>query len=167
MEGFLPTNRTALMAGLPAPAHSGRMEMEISAPPTTVRVFLVEDSPAIFERMHAMLSSIEGAEVVGHATRTAEAVAAILNAMPDVVVLDLKLAQGSGFDVLRAVHAKAPEIDVYLLSNFSTASYREAGLKLGARGFFDKTAEFHCIRDIVAERARMALSTMNASGRLF
>lgn len=150
------------MVGGPAPAHSSRMEMKISAPPTTVRVFLVEDSPAIFERLHAMLSSIEGAEVVGHATHASEAVAAILNAMPDVVVLDLKLAQGSGFDVLRALHAKAPEIDVYLLSNFSTPSYREAGRKLGARGFFDKTAEFHRVRDIVAERARDPLAFARA-----
>ncbi len=147
------------MAPARAVAHSLRMEMKTTAPQATVRVFLVEDSSAIFDRMQAMLCAIEGAEVVGRATRAAEAVTAILNAMPDVVVLDLKLAQGSGFDVLRALHARAPEIDVYLLSNFSTPSYRDAGLRLGARGFFDKTAEFACVRDLVAMRAK-ALSVI-------
>ena len=38
---------------------------------------------------------------------------------PGVVLLDISLAAGSGFDVLRAVRPQAPEIDVYVLSNVS------------------------------------------------
>lgn len=134
------------------------MEMQTRPPAlAAVRVFLVEDSQAIADRLRAMLSSINGAAVVGQATRAEEAVQKILAERPDVVVLDLKLAQGdSGFDVLRAVHAQAPSIDVYLLSNFSTQSYRQVGIKLGARDFFDKTGEFNRVRDIVAERAAAA-----------
>jgi DNA-binding NarL/FixJ family response regulator len=134
------------------------MEMQTQPPArAAVRVFLVEDSAAIADRLRAMLSSIAGAAVVGQASRAAEAVEKILAERPDVVVLDLKLAQGdSGFDVLRAVHAKEPSIDVYLLSNFSTRSYRQVGLKLGAKDFFDKTGEFNRVRDIVAERAASA-----------
>lgn len=146
------------MATASTERHIARMEMPtLPTARAAVRVFLVEDSTSIAERLRAMLSSIEGATVVGHASRAAEAVQKILAARPDMVVLDLKLGQGdSGFDVLRAVHAQAPSIDVYLLSNFSTASYREVAMKLGARDFFDKTGEFNRVRDIVAERARAA-----------
>ena len=71
----------------------------------------------MLERLSELLGAIPGARITGCATGADEAIRAILAAKPDVVVLDLRLAQGSGFDVLRAVHAQAPEIDVYLLSN--------------------------------------------------
>jgi DNA-binding NarL/FixJ family response regulator len=72
------------------------------------------------------------------------------------VVLDLKLAQGSGFDVLRAVHEQAPEIDVFVLTNHADEPYRRRAERLGARGFFDKTSEFERVRDTLAARAARA-----------
>lgn len=118
-----------------------------------MKVFLVEDSAPVLERLHAMLAAVPGATVVGHASGAEEAIAGILAAKPDIVVLDLKLAPGSGFDVLSAVHPHAPAIDFYLLSNFSSEPYRKQAQRLGAKGFFDKTRDFERVRDIVAQRA--------------
>jgi DNA-binding NarL/FixJ family response regulator len=118
-----------------------------------VRVFLVEDSPLVCERLEAMLASVAGAITVGRAAGADEAVRKILSTRPDAVVLDLKLAQGSGFDVLRAVHDQAPDIDVYVLSNLAGEPYRRRAERLGARGFFDKTNEFERVRDTLAARA--------------
>jgi len=118
-----------------------------------MQVFLVEDSVMVLERLTAMLASVPGTQVMGHATEADDAIRAILEGRPDVVVLDLKLARGSGFDVLRAVHERAPEIDVYMLSNFSSEPYRRLAERLGARDFFDKSSEFERVRDIVAKRA--------------
>jgi DNA-binding NarL/FixJ family response regulator len=135
------------------------MEMRVLSP--AVRVFLVEDSPAVLERLSEMLGSIPGVAITGCATGADEAVRAILATRPDMVVLDVRLAQGSGLDVLRAVHSRAPEVECYLLSNFSDDYYRRAALDFGARGFFDKTAEFGRVRDLVAARARVASATAN------
>jgi DNA-binding NarL/FixJ family response regulator len=118
-----------------------------------VRVFLVEDSPLVCERLEALLASVAGATTVGRAAGADEAVRAILAAQPDAVVLDLKLAQGSGFDVLRAVHERAPQIDVYVLSNHADEPYRQRAERLGARGFFDKSTEVERVRDTLAARA--------------
>jgi len=118
-----------------------------------MKVFLVEDSAPVRQRLHAMLAAVPGATVVGHASGAQEAIAGILAAKPDVVVLDLKLAPGSGFDVLTAVHPREPAIDFYMLSNFSAEAYRRHALRLGARDFFDKTADFERVRDVVAQRA--------------
>jgi DNA-binding NarL/FixJ family response regulator len=104
-----------------------------------LRVFLVEDSPVVRERLLAMLGSIEGALAVGEAASAAEAIDGILREQPDAVVLDVRLAEGSGFDVLRAVRPKAPAIDVYMLSNFTAEPYRRLAARLGARDFFDKS----------------------------
>ena len=120
-------------------------------------VFLVDDSAPVRERLAAMLAALAGVCVVGEAESAALAVAGILERRPQVVLLDLKLGDGgSGFDVLRAVHPQAPEIDFYLLSNFSTPAYRRSAEDLGARGFFDKTQEFGRLMDLLAERARRA-----------
>lgn len=118
-----------------------------------LKVFIVEDSPIIRERLLALLGSIEGAAAVGQASSAEEAIDAILRAQPDAVVLDLKLSAGSGFDVLRAVHERAPGIDLYMLSNFAAEPYRRMAARLGARDFFDKSNEFQRVREVLAARA--------------
>ena len=55
--------------------------------------------------------------------------------------------------VLRAVREQAPEIDVYMLSNFATEPYRRLAADLGARNFFDKSTEMNQVRDVLAKRA--------------
>ncbi len=119
-----------------------------------MRVFLVEDSPLVCERLQEMLAGIEGrARSASAATRRRGHRRASCATHPDVVVLDLRLAQGSGFDVLRALHAQAPAIGVYMLSNFADAPYRRLAERLGARDFFDKSTEFERVRDTLAARA--------------
>jgi DNA-binding NarL/FixJ family response regulator len=124
-----------------ATAHTGGVQ----------KVFLVEDSGPVRQRLHDLLAAT-GACIVGHAQCAQEAIEAILEKKPDVVVLDLSLAAGSGFDVLRAVHSRQPQIDFYMLSNFASEPYRRFAAQLGARGFFDKTSEFERVRDVVAAR---------------
>ena len=113
---------------------------------------MVEDSLLIRERLDAMIS-VAGATVAGHASTAEAAIASILVERPDLVILDMQLADGTGFDVLRAIRKQAPEIDVYFLSNFAAYPYRDLAERLGAKGFFDKSREFERMRDVVAQRA--------------
>lgn len=118
-----------------------------------MKVFLVEDSHLLRERLAALLAAIPGAVVVGHAASVPDALAGIRAAAPEVVVLDIQLEKGSGFDVLRALQADGPAVDVYMLTNFATDSYRQAAERYGARGFFDKSTQFDRLRDVLAARA--------------
>ncbi|HEX5613340.1 MAG TPA: response regulator [Burkholderiales bacterium] len=117
------------------------------------RIFLVEDSGPIRQRVTALLASIAGVANVGSAATADDAERAILATHPHAVLLDIKLAQGSGFDLLRTLHAQAPEIEVYMLSNFAAPPYRQLAADLGARGFFDKTTEMDSMRKTIADRA--------------
>lgn len=119
----------------------------------SLRVFVVEDSPLVRERLLEMLGAIDGVDAVGSADGAEAAVREILAARPDTVILDLSLAQGSGFDVLRAVHQTAPEVEVWMLTNFAAEPYRKACRRLGAAQFFDKTTEFERVRESIAARA--------------
>jgi DNA-binding NarL/FixJ family response regulator len=110
------------------------------------KVFLVDDSPLVRERLAQMIGALPHTQVVGQAAGVQEAIRGILAAQPDVVLLDLSLDQGSGFDVLSAVHPQAPGIAFYMLSNFASEPYRRHAERLGARGFFDKSTDMERMR---------------------
>ena len=114
-----------------------------------MRVFLVEDAPLLRERLTALITSV-GASAVGHAEGANEAIEGILAAGPDVVVLDLHLKQGNGFEVLRAVRKAAPSIAFFVLTNHPHEGYRASAERLGARGIYDKSSEFEKLREALA-----------------
>lgn len=122
----------------------------------TQTVYLVEDSPLVRERLLERLDAVPGVRVVGMATRADQAMQEILAERPDIVVLDVRLEQGSGFDVLRAVRELAPQTAVYMLSGFASDPYRHLAQQLGAHDFFDKATEIARMLDIVAARASQA-----------
>ena len=120
------------------------------------KIFLVEDSHLVLARLESLLGSLPGVRIAGTAAHAERAVRNILDEKPDLVLCDLKLATGSGFDVLRAVREAAPEIEVYMLSNFASEPYRRLAAELGARDFFDKSSEIERVRDMVAQRAAVS-----------
>jgi DNA-binding NarL/FixJ family response regulator len=126
----------------------------LDVPHKDLRVFLVEDSQPVRERLEEMLDSIVGAQSIGYAVNASQAIRDILATLPDAVVLDIGLEQGSGFDVLRAVHDAAPGIAIYMLSNYASEPYRRLAERLGATEFFDKTAELERVREALMECAR-------------
>jgi DNA-binding NarL/FixJ family response regulator len=131
---------------------AGMQSNTASTQQTPLRIYFVEDSEAIRERLqHA--ATLAGASSAGYADRADIAIRDILAGRPDMVLLDLQLAEGTGFDVLRALQRKAPGIEVYVVSNNSEEPYRTCAARLGARGFYDKTHDFMRVLDLIATRA--------------
>ena len=105
-----------------------------------IHVFLVEDSPLIRARVANLLRQ-EGIAVVGQAQTLQSAIEGILQARPDVVVLDHVLDDGSGLEVLRAVQDAAPEIRFVVFTINAEPGYRQRYLSEGAASFLDKATE--------------------------
>jgi DNA-binding NarL/FixJ family response regulator len=137
----------------------------MSSPPAAspLRVFLVEDAPAIRARVAALLESIPGVTLIGSADSVASAIAGLEATSPDAVVLDLQILGGSGLDVLRAVRPKLPGLRVIVLTNFATDQHRRACLAAGAEHFLDKTAEFPRLREILEQWATTAAAASAAA----
>ena len=114
------------------------------------KVFIVEDFIPVRHRLTEMLSELDSVEIVGEAESPKEAIAGILEQQPHGVVLDFQLLGGTGVDVLRAVHPKAPSIRFIVLTNHPSPQYRRACMESGAGWFFDKSTEFGKIRDVIA-----------------
>ena len=114
-------------------------------------IFIVDDLPSMRDRLRELVADIDGIDVVGDAGTPADAIAGILRTHPDCVLLDYQLVDGTGVDVLRAVHPRLPQVAFIVLTNHATTQHRRACLDAGARFFFDKSTEFGLIRGAIAQ----------------
>ena len=121
-----------------------------------LRVFLVEDSALIRERLGEDIASAGRIDVVGYAETEAEAVAALHERQCDVIILDLDLRQGNGFEVLKSVRADpaGPRPLVIVFTNYVYPHYRSQSVRLGADYFFDKARDFDRVREVIEDLAR-------------
>jgi DNA-binding NarL/FixJ family response regulator len=109
-----------------------------------VRVFVVEDSALIRRRIIDNVQSMSGFDVVGFAESEEEAIEAIKELRPDVVVTDIRLKEGNGIGVVRQVRAEkiTPEPKIFVLTNFAYPEYQVQCSLAGADAFFDKSSEY-------------------------
>lgn len=107
-----------------------------------MNVFVVEDSSLLRERLIRTLSSINGVQICGYSDTAEEAVTLIEQSHPDAVILDIRLREGSGYQVLQKVKSPGKPPLVIILTNFAYPQYRKRYLDAGADFFFDKSNEF-------------------------
>jgi DNA-binding NarL/FixJ family response regulator len=124
-------------------------------PARPLKVLIADDSPPVAEMLAELIAEPGRVEVVGSAGTQEAALEAVRRYVPDVVVLDLQLASGSGADVIRAVRADPALAHVRLLvtSNHVSPQLRSGCLELGADGYYDKVKELQALTDKVAELA--------------
>jgi DNA-binding NarL/FixJ family response regulator len=121
----------------------------------TLQVFIADDNVPIAEMLTQLLHSPGRVEVVGVGDSESAAVESIRQLLPDVVILDLQLKEGSGTNVIRAVRAH-PELEATRLlvtSNHDSPQLRAGCLELGANGYFDKVKELRQLSARVDELA--------------
>lgn len=106
-----------------------------------MNLFVVENSNYLRERLVRLVSRRPGVHVVGHAANARDAVQEIRQLKPDVVLLDIRLDQGTGLDVLKQIKTRGQPPVVIVLTNYAYPQYRERFLSSGADYFFDKSAE--------------------------
>jgi DNA-binding NarL/FixJ family response regulator len=108
------------------------------------RIFIVEDSPIIRGRIIAMLSPLK-MEIIGTSDEFNDALASIRETQPDTVILDIRIKNGSGIDLLKIIKEEHPETRVIMLTNFPYPAYMKKCMDLGADYFFDKSNDFEKI----------------------
>ncbi|MEJ2366352.1 MAG: response regulator transcription factor, partial [Deltaproteobacteria bacterium] len=96
-----------------------------------------------------MLSELEGVEIAGGTGDPLEAVAAIRQVVPDAVILDIRLPQKSGIEVLRDIKKDKPSPVVIILTNYPYPQYRKECTEAGADYFLNKSTEFNKIAEVL------------------
>jgi DNA-binding NarL/FixJ family response regulator len=108
-----------------------------------LKAFLVDYSKMIRDRLKKILASLGDMEVVGEAARPDEAAEAILRLRPDVVLLDIQLRGGNGYQVLQALRQSDFHPFILVLTNYPYPELRDKYSRAGANVFLDKSTEFH------------------------
>lgn len=106
-----------------------------------IRVLVVDDHPVVRHGLMAILRWEKDLQLVGEAADGAEAVRLILEHLPDVVLLDLRLPLLSGIEVMQQVHGRAPATRFLVLTTYDTDEYIAPALAAGAQGYLLKDAE--------------------------
>lgn len=107
---------------------------------TPIRVLLVDDSELVRRGIKTVLSvnADPVIKVVGEAESVAESVSEAAKLKPDVVLLDIRLPDGSGLDACRQILAKAPNAKILILTSFSNDGYVYDAIAAGAQGYLMK-----------------------------
>ncbi len=116
-----------------------------------MKLFIVDDSRSVQEGLHIIMSGIPGVTVVGYAVDEAGAIEDIDSLLPDVVILDLHLLSGSGFNVLVHIKKYHPVTKIIVLSNYATEAYVSRCLQYGADYVLDKSFQFMLIENILKQ----------------
>jgi two-component system response regulator DevR len=111
---------------------------EAQASKAPLRLLVVDDHEVVRQGLVALLDRREGFEVVAQAGTTAEAVAAAARFEPDLVVMDVRLPDGSGIEACREIRAARPETRVVMLTSFPDEEAVLSAIIAGASGYLLK-----------------------------
>jgi len=106
----------------------------------TIKVILVDDHELARHGVRKLLGSDAGIEVVGEAESCWGAISLISRLQPEVVILDIRLRQGNGIEVSRAVRKMTPATKILVLSAYDDSQYVVSMVKLGISGYLTKSS---------------------------
>lgn len=123
------------------------MTQESAEPLKPLRIVVVDDHEVVRQGLVALLSRREEFQVVAEAGNVAEALAAQKRFIPDVVVMDVRLPDGSGIEACREIRSEFPETRVVMLTSYPDEEAVLSAIIAGASGYLLKQVRG---RDLVA-----------------
>jgi DNA-binding NarL/FixJ family response regulator len=117
----------------------------------SLKVYLVEDSPVLRDRVIESLEETGNSRIVGSADTENDAVKGIAESAPDAIVLDIQLRIGNGLNVLRRLRSLPLEVRpvVIVLTNYNFPEFRFRAITAGTDYFFDKATELHRVAEVL------------------
>jgi len=103
-----------------------------------VRIMLVDDHQLVREGFASMLGLVSHFKVIGQSSNGRDALEFIRKHKPDIVLMDIRMPDGSGIEITRKVKEEMPEVDIILLSMYDEEEYVLEGIRAGASGYMLK-----------------------------
>ena len=115
----------------------------------SVKVLVADNSALVRERLVALVSELETIDLVGQAGDAGETLGCVDRFSPDVVILDSRMIERNGLQVLKQIKAGNRAPVVIVLSTDPYPQYREMCRQLGADFFLDKDTEFDRVNKVL------------------
>jgi two-component system response regulator DevR len=112
-------------------------------PPDRIRLLIVDDHKVVRLGLMTMFSRHRGVQIVGDVGTMADAITDAQRLKPDVVLMDVRLPDGSGIDACREIRATCPGTEILFLTSFADDDALLATVLAGAAGFLLKQADEH------------------------
>jgi two-component system response regulator DevR len=110
-------------------------------PASPVKLLLVDDHRVVRLGLRALFETVPQFVVVGEAGTVAEALVAARQGQPDVVVLDVRLPDGSGVEACREIRSERPRTRVLMLTSYADEDAVVASIMAGAAGYLLKQSD--------------------------
>lgn len=107
-----------------------------------IKILIADDSEVIRTRLIDILSKIEGIVVIGEAVTLEEVFIVVENMKPDILILDIRMADGDGILALENIKKGENPPMVAMFTNYPYLQYRKKCFDLGADFYFYKALEF-------------------------
>ena len=121
-----------------------------------IRVLIVDDSPLVRRGIRALLGAKRARRtisIVGEATTVAEAVRGATRLKPDVVLLDVRLPDGSGIEACRHIIERQPETSVLILTSHAGDNLLYESVVAGAKGYLMKEIDGEALTTAIIDVA--------------
>jgi DNA-binding NarL/FixJ family response regulator len=114
--------------------------MKPNAASQRVRIVLADDHDLVRSGIKALLSMVDGVEVIAEARDGQELIALVDSLMPDVVMTDISMPGMDGITAIAQIHAKHPQVRLLVLSMYDTVDFVKRAVANGACGYLMKDA---------------------------
>jgi DNA-binding NarL/FixJ family response regulator len=111
------------------------MSQAVPVSENPLRVMLVDDHELVRAGIRALVESAPDVEIVGEADSVRRAIEEAERSWPDVIVMDVRLADGSGIEATREIRARRPGVKVLMLTSFADDEALFASIMAGAAGY--------------------------------
>lgn len=123
----------------------------------TISVLLVDDSEVVRTGLRTLLGLEPSLRLLGEAASVAAGVEACARLRPDIVLLDIRLPDGTGFDACRQILKNSPETRVLILTSVVDHKMVDEAIRAGAHGYLLKEIDgrglVHAIREVAAGKS--------------
>lgn len=122
-----------------------------------MRILLVEDSKLLRDSITEMLSGCQNLSVDAYASNSHDAISLLRNNKFDLIIADIELTEGNGFDVVKFTDSKEYPYDkpvTVMLTNHSNSYYKNLAKQLGVKYFYDKSMDFETAIDTIESEAK-------------
>jgi len=126
-------------------------------------IVIADDSSLLRDRIRSLLNSINHNSVVFEAENGVEALQLIREKEPDLVILDIRMPEMNGIEVLKKIREMKMKTKVCILTNYPYPQYKKKSFEEGADYFLSKTEDFEDLEIIVSDMLRDKLQHKNKS----
>lgn len=114
--------------------------MKNNAAAKSVRIVLADDHDLVRSGIKALLSMVEGVEVIAEARDGKELITLVESLSPDIVMTDISMPGMDGITAIAEIHAKHPSVRMLVLSMYDTVDFVKRAVANGACGYLMKDA---------------------------